>query len=315
MARPRKRLARSRVLIVAALVAGLTFGAAPPPAPSDRIRVPGIDFSNPLSAIGSALAAGPRLLFEGLRAVGGWLAGSPAQAAESQPVEIVSLRSRDAKTFQNPDGTRTALFGHLLHYEAAPGDWRDVDLSFRPEGEDWVADRNAVIVRVGANAITATDRGSGKGVRFPLPAAPTVSGRTASFAGPGFTWTYATTKAGLKLSATVPRRLGRRTYTFGYQTTGGAAPLAEDQTGGLVSDAFRIPRAVVYGADGEAYELGAWRIPAPGQAAFDFDDTDLPAAAFPYELDPTTTFSVAAGADDGFVRRSGDTYRPTRARP
>ncbi len=56
----------------------------------------------------------------------------PAASAATAPAaaeEVVAMRTRDAKHFRNPDGTFTAVFGHYLHYQSAPGRWDDVDLS------------------------------------------------------------------------------------------------------------------------------------------------------------------------------------------
>ncbi len=43
--------------------------------------------------------------------------------------EDFSKRSRDTKTFQNPDGSYTAVFLSGIHYQDEQGNWRDIDLS------------------------------------------------------------------------------------------------------------------------------------------------------------------------------------------
>jgi RHS repeat-associated protein len=92
---------------------------------------------------------------------------------------------------------------------------------------------------------------------------------------------------------------------------GGAQALSVDAAGNLVSDKFVIPRAFAYGADHEVYLVSAWRVESGGKVAFDFDDSTLPQTAYPYELDPTTSFGVTASGDDGHTRRDGVTYPPT----
>lgn len=287
-----------------------------------------VDLSSPLRAVGSALAAVPGALAFGPRAagalasgmgdwVGGLFSGDDAAAQTApepaSPVEITSLRDRDAKHFRNPDGTNTGIFSRYLHYEAAPGQWEEVDLTLRPDGGDYVMDRHDIVVRVTDTGISATERKSGKGVFWPTPVSPTVQGRKISFQGPyGLTWSYYTTRTGLKLVATVPARVGARTYSFPYSRLGGAAAFRVGAAGELQSDAFSIPPAVAYGANGEWYLAGAWRIEG-SRVSFVFDDSGLPAEAFPYELDPSTTFSVAASGDDGHTYKQGTTYPPTGA--
>lgn len=224
--------------------------------------------------------------------------------------EVVAGRTRDMKVFRNENCSFTAMFGHYLHYQDAPGRWEDVDLKFRQDGHDYVMDRHDLVVRVPGAQVEITERGTGKGIRWLTPIRPSVAGRSASFQNRGLDWTYATTKSGLKLEAVVGAPLGPQTYDFTYQLLGGAANLAQDQAGNLVSDAFAVPKAVVYGADGSTYPAGAWQLLPGRRAAFDFDDSTLPQEAFPYVLDPTTTFGIASGTDDGYVGKAGPTYPP-----
>lgn len=46
--------------------------------------------------------------------------------------EVFQFRTRHSKTFDNHDGTYTAVFLSDLHYEDSEGRWRDVDLSLTP---------------------------------------------------------------------------------------------------------------------------------------------------------------------------------------
>jgi RHS repeat-associated protein len=232
-------------------------------------------------------------------------------AKAAQPQEIVELRTRDSKTLKNADGKRTTIFGRHLHYEAAPNRWEPIDLRFRSQGSDWLSDRNVVVVRASPGSISAADHVRGKGIRWEVPGAWTISGTTASFedaAGRG--WTYRVTKTGIKLNGTVRSHLGKGTFTFRYSLLGGAAPLELDTEGNLRSDSFVIPRPVIYGAHGEIYLGPPWRIASSEEIAIDFDDSEIPDRAFPYEVDPTTIFTSTDGTDDGYVEREGTTYPP-----
>ena len=227
---------------------------------------------------------------------------SPASPPVGAPGEIVSMRTRDAKFFREANGAMRAEFGTYLHFQSAPGRWEDVDLTFRQDGSDFVADKHDIVVRVTGAGVQAVERATGKGIRWLTPEKASASGRKASFKGQeGLTWSYFTRKSGLKLVANVTESLGAKTYSFKYQLLGNAAAFTVDGAGNLVSDSFVVPRAVALGADGVEYVASEWRSDADG-LTFDFDDSTLPAEAFPYELDPSTTFNVAASANDDTVR-------------
>ena len=220
------------------------------------------------------------------------------------------MRSQDGSFYRNADGSTTAIFEHHQHYLAAPGRYERVDLDFRASGSDHVADKNDVIVRVTDRALEATERSSGKGVRWLLPEDPSVSGNRASFEGQkGLSWSYFTTTSGVKLAAKVEESLGPQTYTFPYELVGGAAEFAVSEQGDLLSDAFVVPRAYAFGADGIVYPADSWRSDKE-QVVFDFDDSKLPSEAYPYELDPASTFNVGASNHDDRVLRSGSSYPP-----
>jgi hypothetical protein len=239
----------------------------------------------------------------------------PASASDADPpgatrFEIVSMRSRDAKHFRNPDGSYTGVFRDHMHYLDDVGEWQDVDLNFRAAPGGYTADRNDVVVNVGGDAVSAIDRHTGIGIRWYAPTAPTVSGRRARFSGQGLQWTYETRVSGLKLSAMVHSAQGLQTYAFDYELIGGI-PLLVDADGNLVGAGFTVPRAVAFGADRQVYRAGAWQLLDAGRVAFTFDDSSLPTSAYPYELDPTTTFSMSTSGDDGYVAGGGSSYPPS----
>lgn len=236
------------------------------------------------------------------------------EGVKRKPQEIRSLRTRDSKTYLNPDRTLRTVFGHRLHYEAAPGRFEKVDLRFRPAGEGYIADRGDVVMRIDGDAesasLDAANRATGAGIRWLLPRRPTVSGTTASFRDQGLDWEYAHGPDGVKLGITVAKERGRRTYRFRYELLGGADPLEVDARGNLVSGAFRTPRAFAVGANGARRLAGPWRLDGTDAVAFDFDDGDLPKTAYPYVIDPTTTFTLGGSRDDGVVSRWGSEYPP-----
>ncbi|MFN2544121.1 MAG: hypothetical protein ABR600_06065 [Actinomycetota bacterium] len=189
--------------------------------------------------------------------------------------------------FRNADCSYSATLRHGLHYKDASGAWQDVDLSFHGDGNSgYVEDQSDVIVRVKGATVEATDRITGKGIRWITPGAPAVSGRKARFQGQGLTWRYATRTGGIKLNALVSSPIGSKTYQFPYKVLGGAAELSVDGDGNLVSDAFTIPRAVVIDADLTHYQAGAWTLLSGNRVGFSFDDSRIPASAYPYSHRP-----------------------------
>ncbi|MDQ4142143.1 MAG: hypothetical protein M3198_00100 [Actinomycetota bacterium] len=212
---------------------------------------------------------------------------------------------------RNEDCSHTAVFEPNLHYEAAPGRWEKVDLTFRAEGNNFVADRHSLRVQAGVAGVSVTDPRRGRGIRWLTPVEPQVTDRAARFSHDGLVWKYTPTRSGVKLTADVEESRGARTYEFRYQLLGGASELTVDAGGNLHSDAFAIPRAAVYGADQELYDGGRWQIRDDNRVAFEFDDSTLPAEAFPYVLDPTTTFRITATGDDGYLSAYGGySYSP-----
>jgi hypothetical protein len=217
-------------------------------------------------------------------------------------VERVEKRTATAKHFQLPDGSFGAVISAApLHYHAPDGSLQDVDLNFHPSGTDQVVDRvDAVRVRVpgGAQQIEVTDA-AGNGVRWLTPASPSVAGAQARYLDArGIEWTYAATVAGVKQTAIITARQGPQTYSFGYRLLGAQADFTVDEQGNAVAGGLTVPRVTIVRADGVPEQGGAWQASAGPRLQFDYDDSGLPDQAFPYVIDPTTTFAVAAPAND-----------------
>jgi hypothetical protein len=240
-------------------------------------------------------------------------------------IEDLSKRDAHGKHWRHPDRrTYTAVIGRDLHYRRPDGTWDDVDLTLSPVQVGSGARARQVhvtrapcpvVVDVDGQRLQVTDA-QGRGIRYTLPVAPAIVGDEITYQDQGLTWRYRPLPRGLKLEATVPARLGARTFTFAYELLGTAAPLSVGPDGALESDTFRIPPPTATGADGAIYRVGAWRVGGDGTTLaleLEYDDTALPDSAFPLELDPTTTFSVSAGGDDVLVWGYGGGYPPAFA--
>lgn len=226
--------------------------------------------------------------------------------------EIVSRRKQNAKHFSLGGRSRQAVFAPHQHYLNDQGNWDEVNLSFTADGLNWRIDRHLLNYRADATGLSVFHKSTGRGIKFLFSRRPDrVLARAVEWElADGTIWRLQARKTGLKTTARILTRRGPRTYRFDAEMLGGLAPPQEHASGNLVHQQFIIARPVIDGADGIQYETSGWRIVA-GEAAFDFDDTALPDTAFPYIIDPTTTFNVAASADDGTAQRVENVYPPT----
>lgn len=224
-------------------------------------------------------------------------------------VELAHLRGSDSKHFRNPDGTYSVVVIPGQHYEESPGRWADVDLDFYPIGFDQVADKRQVITRVNAAGIEVVSRG-GQGIRWVTPGAPVVSGRGCSHDDQGVTWEYLNTVFGVKATGRVAVKRGPQTYTFLYARVGGNPDFVIDGAGNAVAGEILVPAPVVIGADGVIYPAGTWQLSAGPRIGFTFDDSQIPDAALPYLIDPTTTINTGAASDSGKYAAQGPVWPP-----
>jgi len=224
--------------------------------------------------------------------------------------EVVSARTRDEKRFRLADGLFLAVFGHRLHYEAAPGQWEDVDLNFRQSGSEQVVDRSEVVVRVNDGGIALSDRTNGKGINWLTPTRADVAGRFAKVTDQGLEWQYELNASGAKVTGRVAAARGPRRYEFGYNLVGeNPRPLELNDRGDLVGEGFVVPRPTVLGARGQILVEGSWLVLDGQRVAYDLDDSSFAQEAFPYVIDPTTTFdstSTGVAAVTGY----SSTYPP-----
>ena len=215
---------------------------------------------------------------------------------ERTAIEDVSSRTQNSKVFDHGNGSYTAILSEGLHYLTASGDWRESNLDYRGDGSDNVMDRHPRYeARVTESGISIAATNTGKGIRWITPARPSVSGKGAVFSDNGVIWTYTNTDRGLKAEGLILSTVGPKTYTFNYELLGGAAPLSQIN-GSLWGDGYNISQVVIIGNNGITYPASSWNtMPASNQIAFTFDDTKLPAAAYPYVIDPTTILTPGSG--------------------
>ncbi len=237
--------------------------------------------------------------------------------------EQLDRRTQHAKHWANPNGSRTAEFSAGMHWWNG-SQWREKAQSFRagPGTAEWISDDDGVTLRtyqVGQGGsrrwwVQFTETLSGDGIEFELRFQPTTtagSNRLDFSDGAGGTWSYYHTRSGGKmLGASTPASQGPKTYTFTYRLLGNAPPLTLDADGSIsCGTLFKMARPHLNGADGRTYAESSWTLGA-GTLSFSYNDTSLPASAYPYRVDPSTTFNVAASADDKHIYRTGAAYPP-----
>lgn len=234
-------------------------------------------------------------------------------ASASLYTERLEKRRQNVKIFAHPDGRgETAVFGGVLHYEPNPGFgmWEDADTALRPNGADMVADHLPFSVRKTGTNLQITDRSTGVGISYVVPAqGVTITGNLVQFSFSGIDWTYTVARTGVKLTGIIPSPRGNTSFSFNYARMGGSN-LTLQPDGSVSGNGFSLPAPYITGANGKVYlELTSWSV-SQSSLTLNLDDTSLPPEAYPYVLDPSTTFSVANSADDGRVQMGGDTVWP-----
>jgi hypothetical protein len=250
-------------------------------------------------------------------------------------VEQIDQRTRDSKTFHLGGIQYETVFAEALHYKDSNGDWADTVLEFQAGNGEWEMKTHPFYhATVGATTVTMTHPTGTEGIRWRTPALLSVGDNYASYMDDGLEWVYKLTHRGVKLTAEVEAPRGPKLYSFAFTPIGGLEPFGIDPSGNAVSGYNKhlpsagnlgaaavsfvneesddvtewlmqtprivVPRPVIIGADKEIYSAGRW-IVQNGSLLFYFDDTGLPVGAYPYLIDPTSEFDIAANADDGLV--------------
>ena len=214
-------------------------------------------------------------------------------------VELLDRRTLGSKTFQRLDGSYTSIIGKQLHYQVKDQIWADIDLTLIQEGNNWVVNKlEHIAIEVNPNGINVRQKNGGAGIHWYTPESLTIEDGKAIYSDGGIIWKYLPTSGGIALKAQVLAPRGQQTYLFSYAMLGGAADLEIDARGNAVSGEIVVRRPTLIGADNLLYDGGTWTKVAGSRLSMTFDDNVLPAAAFPYLIDPTTTFNIAATADD-----------------
>lgn len=244
--------------------------------------------------------------------------------------ELSDRRTKHAKHYKNPDGTyAAALYTGPVHYQGTPGGpWLDKKQQFvAGAANEWVSNQSDVSMRTyqvgsGGNAkwwIEFKETLTGKGIAFQVQFQPTPVANTNELRftdSQSRTWSYFHSPAGGKmLGPSIAVSEGAHTFTFPYQLIGGVDPLVLDASGAIKSgDVFYMPAPHLNGADQETYAAASWTLDTANQTlSFSYTDVGLPAAAYPYRVDPSTTFSIAAGANDGLTKKEDTVYPPAAA--
>jgi hypothetical protein len=235
--------------------------------------------------------------------------------------EITSERTRTRKLYVNPNGLSTEVIRQQLHYQDGI-QFFDINLDLLPTGgSEYTMNSHDIRVKAKTSAldptVLVTERVSGKGLQIALPSAPTqVFKNRVSFLWRGRTWNYQIRERGLKLSATFSTAQGLTSYEFYYDVIGGASQPTVDANGNIQTDSFTVPRPYILGADNEIYDAGPWILDTINERfTIAFDDSVLPAEAFPYVLDPTTDMPITADPNDDWAIKGDDVYPPAAGRP
>ena len=246
---------------------------------------------------------------------------------QAEAAELANLRGRNAKHFLNPDGTRTAEFAPLTHWWNGSG-WADKVQSFHPGSQtaEWVSDSDEVTVRTyqvgqGGNRrwwVQFKDTLTQDGIEFELrfqPLTTAGSNRLDFSDGQGGTWSYYHTSQGGKMyGPPTTTAKGPQSFTFSYRLLGNAPTLTLEADGSVsCGSLFRMERAHLEGADGVNYPGSAWTMGA-GTLSFSYNDTSLPASAYPYRVDPSTTFTPVS-LEDRRIQQVHTAYPPTAGSP
>ncbi|MDX2168313.1 MAG: RHS repeat-associated core domain-containing protein [Deltaproteobacteria bacterium] len=210
--------------------------------------------------------------------------------------EVTEARTARTKRFRLPG--RPGVFaevasGRPMHVRDRAGAWGEARPGFVARGGALVAEQLPQRVEIRADGVAVGDPDGAGGVLFLSGSVPRLSGAHVRMRTPGdaLTWEWTPSATELKLaSRPVPAPRGLKSYAFPYLPWGGFAPLTLDDTGALRSGAWMFARPFVLGADRESYEVARWVLGnREGDLRMVVDDRVLPAAAFPYVIDPPVT--------------------------
>lgn len=260
--------------------------------------------------IASLIASG---LIVGLQPAGGAPAVAPSDAPiRPDAVELVNLRTRDSKTFRNPDGTFTAQFASRMHYRSG-GVWKDVDARFVDRDGMKVWEQSEFRVECGTGYLRLMNRSNNTVLAWTLPPGSRCGDTTVTYPLGALVWTAEIRRGGVKETADVVTSLGRTRFSFPYRLSADGT-FNKRSDGWLTSSAgFFIPPPAVVGRDGNQYEVASWEV-RQNSVDLTLDDSGIPASAYPYIIDPSVVlFDATYSADGQFgqVNMTGAQYPPS----
>ncbi len=241
-----------------------------------------------------------------------------------QEFERIDLRTENSKTYELGNLNRRTEFKKAVHYQTSEGEWETSSLRFlKVVDEDiWLMATHPIYNVYGTlNHISMVSPEGEAGARWYTPSQITYQENTAWYEHEGLRWTYTLSPSGIKLTSEVTSPRGPKEYPFVFLPLGETNPLRIDESGNattvpeydlgdlgpdaayfyyeeyadeITGPEVVVPKAVIIGADGEYYSGGDWEIVDDYTIKFAFDDDILPVQAFPYVIDPTTTFKSSA---------------------
>lgn len=270
----------------------------------------------------------------------GPIAGSPALAAEIEPIELVGERTADSRTFDNLDGTfTTELFPHAVYYQPGESDdWMPIDVGFQPSDTDGltaVSDKAPVVVGVrqagdarGYLSLETSDMAIGvrllgavgKDGALVSPEAskePALDGAIASYAAvlPDVDLQVHAGPTGVKSFLVLHSLAAATAFAFAIDAPGITLVQAADGGAQLITDdgqlvgRIPVPYLVDSGSSeergsgrfGDEVSLTVAKIGGEQAVVLAVDPLWLAAATYPVYVDPSITFDSTTESFDAFV--------------
>jgi hypothetical protein len=143
-----------------------------------------------------------------------------------------------------------------------------------------------ILISGSGSSMHVTVGGGTKTLDWRLSSIAYTSAKGFTFQSGGLAWTLNLHNTGVDFQSQVTAKKGAQTFTFPYTFTAGTVSV--DSKGNLnFGSVFSTSHSAIIGADHNIYPCSAWSL-ANSVASFSCDDTALPAAAYPYVIDPTT---------------------------
>jgi RHS repeat-associated protein len=238
----------------------------------------------------------------------------------AHPGSSISSIDQNGVTVQTTKGKARILSPGLTYQNGSTWAITKAQVNLLASSAGWSLTGTPVPISIsGSGSSMHVTVGSGtKTLDWRLSSIAYASAKGFTFQSGGLAWTLNLTNSGMSLQSQVTAKKGAQTFSFPYTFTAGTVSV--DSKGNLdFGTVFSTSHPTIIGADYKAYPCSAWSV-ANSVASFSCDDTALPAAAYPYTIDPTTaTFGTASSTcsyvDNGtyciFRDYSGQSYTAT----